>query len=196
MSDDDNTINVGGTFANMKPDGLYILLYKDNDDDVRFHWALYHFVNQQQGGWKFDILRPTGTWQPSIPYANTPSPAGIDDAYADGPLTCAVRLAFIDLTSATSSIHELITREDYRLSELNRSLEGGLNCKKYVKRACLRIPLPGFRGPESWDELEDEVLDLGERFRDRAGQQPVVVVDSAMSRAPMGEESDSGFEED
>lgn len=187
--------NTDSTFDNMKTDSLYILLYKDNDDHVRFHWGLYHFLNPQLGGWKFDILRPTGSWRPGIPYTATPSPALIDDTYADGPLTVAVRIAYID-ASGHDSIHELITREDDQLNELNSSVEGGLNCRVYVKRACSRVPLPGFVGPGSWDELQDEVLDLGERFRDSAGRQPVVVVDSRFSRAPMGEESDSGFEED
>lgn len=167
------------TFANMKPNGLYILLYKDLDEDVRFHWALYHFLSREQGGWKFDIIRPQGVWHPSDGYNTTPDTKAIDDAYADGPLTCALRIAYID-GSARDNVHEFITREDDKLEELNSSL-GVLNCRVYVQRACSRLPLPCFVGPDSWNDLQREVLDLGELWRDDAGTRPVVVVDSRMA---------------
>lgn len=167
------------TFANMKPNGLYVLLYKDASDDVRFHWALYHFLNQEQGDWKFDIIRPQGRWHPSDAYNAAPDMKAIDDAYADGPLTCALRIAYID-DSARNSVHDLITREDNKLEELNSSLNV-LNCRVYVQRACSRLPLSRVVGPDSWDDLQQEVLDLGELWRDDAGTRPVVVVDSRMA---------------
>ena len=181
-----------GTFANMKPDALYILLYRDHDEDIRFHWGLYHFLNPTEGGWKFDIIRPDGHWTPSVPYKTTASTNTIDDTYGDGPLACAVRIAYID-RSAWQQVHSLITREDGELGELNGKLDGKLNCRVFVQRACLRLPLPSFVDPSSWEDLQLEVLELGERCRDDAGKRPVVVVDSRMA-IMTGSESESESE--
>lgn len=173
----------GETFAHMKPNSLYILLYRDHSEQTRFHWGLYHFCNYAQGGWKFDIIRPGGQWRTSIPYTPTPSAKDINDTYEDGPLACTIRIGEISLQSR-EQIHGLITAEDRRLNELNAELEGTLSCRVYVSRACERLRSNGYVGYSEWQDLERDVLELGERCRGRAGKQPVVIVDSNVATKP------------
>lgn len=176
----DNEPNQSDTFTNMSPGSLYILLYRDHDPHVRFHWGLYHYLNKIAGGWKFDIIRPTGRWQTSIPYTSAPSPSNFDDTYADGPLACAIRLCHIDSTyvPAHRQVHELITAEDSQLNELNATLDGQLSCRVYVQRACERLRLQGYIDYFQWEDVQREVLGIGDQSRGNAGKRPVLVVHS------------------
>lgn len=173
----------GDTFANMKPNSLYILLYGDHNERTRFHWGLYDFCNHMEGGWKFDIIGPNFQWRTSIPYTPSPNAQNIDDTYEDGPLACTIRVGDINHESR-EQIHGLITAEDDRLRRLNADMKGTLNCRVYVWRACERLRSDGYVGYSKWEDLEREVFELGERCRERAGKQPVVVVDSNVATKP------------
>lgn len=168
-------IEPGDMLTTLKPSSLYILLYCHPNPDIKYHWGLYHHCDSTSGGWKFDIINPGGIWKLAFPYGGGTPKADILDPDPIEPLGVAVRIGELHGKDA----HDLIRAEDERLNKINRELDGGVNCRVYVMRACERLKECGWLKYQDWNEIEKDVLGVADANEDARGKH-VVLMDSKL----------------